>query len=175
MRAFRRLSIASSSVLLAAGFVAASAAPALAAAPTVERAEVNFTIPDFLDCGGSTLAYHALVRRSISEYRDADGNLVRWVANVHYAGSVINTTTGLSATDSGARIIEDDFRRQQTTITGGAHHVTWPGGGLVFGEIGRLTFDWNGTPDNFDDDVLAYAAGIHQEPEIQQLLCAVLG
>jgi hypothetical protein len=45
---------------------------------------------------------------------------------------------------------------------------------LVFGELGRLVYDWNGTPDNFDDDVLLWARGIHTEATLVEDICAVL-
>ena len=61
-----------------------------------------------------------------------------------------------------------------TTIVGGAHRVTWPGHGLVFGEVGRVVYDWNGTPDDFDDDYLVFAAGIHQDSMARDLLCELV-
>jgi hypothetical protein len=177
LRASRHLSIRLGGAALLATVLASVAAPAaLAVAPVGERNElVARDIPGFIDCGTVALDYHVDVRRTISEYFDNDGNLVRWVANVHYFGTVTNPETGLVATDNGARMIVDDFRTQQSTITGGAHHVTWPGGGLIFGELGRLVFDWNGTPENFDDDVLRYARGIHTEAQLVEDICAVLG
>lgn len=175
MRALRRLSGTIVTAALVACLAAAGPIPAVAAAPVAERnVHVTRDIPAFIDCGAVALDYHVDVRRTISEYFDAEGNLVRWVANVHYFGSITNPVTGVSASDDGARIIVDDFRAQQSTITGGAHHMTWPGGGLVFGELGRLVYGWNDTPDNFDDDVLLYARGIHNEAQLVEQLCAVL-
>jgi hypothetical protein len=141
------------------------ASPALATAPVGDRnEEVVRDFPGFIDCGSFSLDYHAEILRTISERYDVDGALVRWEAHAHYFESLTNAGTGWSVTDVGARRVIDDYRHMQTIVVGGAHTITYPGHGMVFGEVGRLVFDWNGTPpEDFDDDVLTLIAGIHDD------------
>jgi hypothetical protein len=171
MRSIRTL-LAGASLLV---LFALTATPALAKAPVVER-NVHRTVdtPGFLQCGTTALDYHLDVRRTITEFYDASGALVRWELRAHYKATLTEPTTGLVIHDDGSRKITDDFRRSQTTYVGGAHHVTWPGHGLVFGEVGRVVYDWNGTPDDFDADELVFAAGIHQDAMARDLLCGLV-
>ena len=172
MRPIRLLSI----LATALGLLATSAVPAAGAAPVVERnVRLSIDVPAFLVCGDTSLDYHLEVRRTIAEYYGADGVLVRWDLHAHYFATLTDRDSGLVIRDDGTRRVTDDFRTMTTTVVGGAHHVTWPGGGLVFGEVGRLVFDWNGTPDNFDDDYLVFAAGIHQDAQVQALICSIAG
>lgn len=141
------------------------ASPVLATAPVGDRnVKVVRDIPGFIDCGSFSLDYHVEIRRTISEYYDTDGSLVRWELNAHYFESLTNPETGWTVTDVGARRVIDDYRQMQTIVLGGAHTITYPGHGIVFGEVGRLVFDWNGTPpEEYDDDVVALVAGIHDD------------
>lgn len=162
--------------LATAAALAIAAPAALAAPPTVvEKHGVHvLDIPAFIDCGEAVLDYHLVVRRTITERYDKAGELLRWELSSHYKATLADPVSGLVIRDDGSRKLVDDVVRQQTTITGGAHHVTWPGRGLVFGETGRVGYDWNGTPDDFDDDVLVFAAGIHQDAQAHELLCSIL-
>src|SRR5574338_521363 len=146
-----------------------STLPTLAAAPSVERVERVIDIPGFFDCGSLSLDYHLEVRRTTSEFRDGDGAVARWVSQAHYAATLTVPGSGLIIHEDGTRMITDDVRKSRTTYVGGAHHVTWPGHGLVFGEVGLVVYDWNGTPDEFDDDDLVFAAGIHQDSMARDL------
>jgi hypothetical protein len=148
--------------------------PALAAAPSVERVERVIDIPGFFDCGALSLDYHLEVRRTTTEFRDGEGAVVRWVSQAHYTATLMVPGSRLIIHDDGTRMITDDVRKQRTTVVGGAHHVTWPGHGLVFGEVGRVVYAWNGTPDDFDDDYLVFAAGIHQDSMARDLLCELV-
>jgi hypothetical protein len=158
---------------IAAGVVAALAlslaavAPVAAAAPVVEvrHVEVSRDIPGFIDCGDYLIDYHVDVVRTITEFRDADGSLDRVTFNIRYKGTVTNATTGLVATDDGTRMFIDDYDAQTTTLVRGSHHVTVPGWGIVFGETGRIVWDWNGTPveENDGDDIEIFRSGLHGE------------
>jgi hypothetical protein len=153
-----------------------TASPVLATAPVVIERNVFRTVdtPAFLQCGNIALDYHLDVRRTITEFYDPSGAIVRWEAHAHYKATLTEPTSGLVIRDDGSRKITDDSRRSRTTVVGGAHHVTWPGHGLVFGEVGRVVYDWNGTPDDFDDDDLVFAAGIHQDSMARDLLCELV-
>jgi hypothetical protein len=159
---------------LATTALALCALPALATAPSVERVQRVIDIPGFFDCGGVSLDYHLEVRRTTTEFLDGDGALVRWVSQAHYSAVLTEPISGVVIHDDGTRMITDDVRRNRTTVVGGAHHVTWPGHGLIFGEVGRVVTDWNGTPDDFGDDYLVFAAGIHQDSMARELLCELV-
>jgi hypothetical protein len=170
-----RLVRATALALAAAASLLMAAAPAQAAAPTGDRnVHLVLDFEDFFDCGSFGLDYHLEVTRTIIEYTDGDGDLVKWAAHALYFATFTREGSDVVIIDNGSRHIVDDYRKQQSTIFGGAHHITWPGGGLVFAEVGRLVFDWNGTPDNFDDDVLVQAAGIHQDPQVVEILCSLV-
>jgi hypothetical protein len=159
---------------LATTVLALCALPALATAPSVERVLRVVHTPGFFDCGGVSLDYHLEVRRTTTEFRDGDGALVRWVSQAHYSAILSVPGSSLIIHDDGTRTITDDIRKNRTTIVGGAHHVTWPGHGLVFGEVGRIVSDFNDTPDDFDDDYVVFAAGIHQDSMARDLLCELV-
>ena len=142
------------------------AVPVSAASPQVvgeRHFEVVRDIDGFIDCGDCVLDYHVEVFRTITEFYDNDGNLVRAHFDIHYKGTVTNAETGLVARDDGSRMFIDDYVAQTSTLVRGSHHVTVPGYGIVFGETGRLVTDWNGTtPDESeDDDFVIFSAGLH--------------
>lgn len=151
-------------------------APVLASQPAViERNGTHVVdIPGFVACSTTSLDYHLVVRRTITERYGRDGELTRWELSSVYAATLTDPASERVVRDDGTRRITDDYVRQQTTIVGGAHHVTAPGLGLVFGEVGRVVYDWNGTPDDFDDDVQVFAAGIHQDAEAVVRICSIV-
>ena len=122
--------------------------------------------PGFIDCGDYLIDYHVEVFRTITEFYDADGNLVRAHFDIHYQGTLTNAETGLVARDDGSRMFIDDYVAMTSTLVRGSHHVTVPGYGIVFGETGRVVWDWNGTtPDeNEDDDFELFRSGLHGDP-----------
>jgi hypothetical protein len=161
----RRLGVG---VIAALALYAGGVAPVAAAAPVVEvrHFEVTRDIPGFIDCGDYVLDYHVDVFRTITEFHDADGSLDRVMFDIHYKGTLTNSISGLVARDDGSRMFIDDYDAQTTTLVRGSHHVTVPGWGIVFGETGRMVWDWNGTPieENEDDDVEIFRSGLHGDP-----------
>ena len=161
----RRLGVG---VIAALALYAGGVAPVAAAAPVVEvrHFEVTRDIPGFIDCGDYALDYHVDVFRTITEFYDADGSLDRVMFDIHYKGTLTNSISGLVARDDGSRMFIDDYDAQTTTLVRGSHHVTVPGWGIVFGETGRMVWDWNGTPieENEDDDVEIFRSGLHGDP-----------
>lgn len=142
------------------------AAPVAAAAPQVageRHFEVVRDIPGFLDCGDYGIDYHVEVFRTVTEFYDNDGNLLRIHFDIHYKGTLTNAETGLVARDDGSRMFIDDYVAMTSTLVRGSHHVTVPGHGIVFGETGRVVTDWNGTTpeENEDDDVVLFESGLH--------------
>ncbi|HET7701822.1 MAG TPA: hypothetical protein VFK35_00365 [Candidatus Limnocylindrales bacterium] len=161
----RRLAIGVIGALALSG---AAVAPAAAVAPVVEARHVEVTrdIPGFIDCGDDALDYHVDVVRTITEFHDPDGSLDRVIFDIHYKGTVTNSVSGLVARDDGSRMFIDDYDAETTTLVRGSHHVTVPGWGIVFGETGRIVWDWNGTPieENEDDDIEIFRSGLHGDP-----------
>ena len=160
---------AAAGLLTALALALGIAVPVSAAPPQVvgeRHTEVVRDIPAFIDCGDFVLDYHVEVFRTITEFYDRDGNLVRAHFDIHYKGTVTNSVTGLVARDDGSRMFIDDYVAQTSTLVRGSHHVTVPGYGIVFGETGRLVTDWNGTtPDESeDDDFVLFEAGLHGDP-----------
>jgi hypothetical protein len=149
--------------------------PVLAAGPVVieRNAPVHREIPGFFTCGSVTLDYVLDAKRTITESYDADGNLVRWDLHARYFATLTDPVSGLVIHDDGARRVTDDYRAETTTGTGGVHHQTWPGAGIVFGVAGREVLDWSGTtPDvNEDDDVRVFQAGLSMNAE---LVCSIV-
>jgi hypothetical protein len=156
-------------LVAAAAFMLASVTPVAAAAPQVvgeRHFEVVRDIAGFINCGDYVLDYHVEVFRTITEFYDNDGNLVRAHFDIHYKGTVTNAETGMVARDDGSRMFIDDYVAQTSTLVRGSHHVTVPGYGIVFGETGRAVSDWNGTtPDESEeDDFVIFSAGLHGDP-----------
>lgn len=165
------------SIILALGGLAGlslAAMPVLAAGPVVieRNAPVHREIHGFMACGSVTLDYVLDAKRTIAESYDTDGNLVRWDLHARYFATLTDPVGGLVIHDDGARRVTDDYVAETTTGTGGVHHLTWPGAGMLFGVAGREVLDWSGTtPDvNEDDDVRVFQAGLNTNVE---LICSI--
>ena len=170
MRTIRSLLLAFAGL----GALAVAAMPVLAAGPVViqRNAPIHREIPGFFTCGSVTLDYVLDAKRTITESYDADGNLVRWDLHARYFATLTDPVSGLVIHDDGARRVTDDYVAETTTGTGGVHHLTWPGAGILFGVAGREVLDWNGTPpeENEDDDVRVFQAGLSTNAE---LVCSI--
>lgn len=165
-------------LLAAVAALVAGAPAAQAAQPVVveKNATVTRHFAGIPMCDGFTVTLHYDVRRTVTEYYDKSGDLTRVVLNIHYVGTWTNDETGESISNRGTRHITEDFVDQTTTETGALRHMTAPGEGIVLHETGRIVYDWNGTPDDFDDDFIAFIAGPHQDLEGDLTeVCAALG
>ena len=81
-------------LVAAAALTMAAVTPVAAGAPQVvgeRHFEVVRDIPGFIDCGDYLIDYHVEVYRTITEYYDTDGNLVRAHFDIHYKGTLTNT------------------------------------------------------------------------------------
>ena len=177
MRTVTRTRTVTGGLVVGLALALAAAVPVAADAPAVvdqRHVQVVRDIPGLFDCGDFLIDYHVEVRRTITDFFGADGRLDRTVFDIHYKGTLTNTVTGLVARDDGSRMFIDDYDAQTTTLVRGSHHVTVPGYGLVFGETGRIVWDWNGTtPDeNEDDDIELFRSGHHGDPSA---VCDAMG
>ena len=150
---------------------AGAASPATLANGSPRRASIRVPV-DF--CPFPVVADY-VIRRTLVGHLDQDGNLVRVVFNIWFDGTLTNSVTGESVRNWGHRMIVEDARTQTSSEAGGKR-ATAPGEGVILLDAGRLVLDWNGTPENFDDDQLVFVAGPHQADVEGDTgaLCAVL-
>lgn len=86
-------------LIAAAALTLVAVSPVAAGTPQVvgeRHFEVVRDIPGFLDCGDYLIDYHVEVHRTITEYYDNDGNLVRAHFDIHYKGTLTNAESGWS-------------------------------------------------------------------------------
>lgn len=140
----------------------------MAGPPVVEEKHREFTRTfEVADCGEFTLTGTFDIVRTKTLRYDRDGNLVRETFIIRYDGLVYRTDDpSRSVADNGHRTVINDYRRGQTLDLGGAHHVTLPGKGLVFGQAGLIIWDWAGTPDDDEDDYPFRFAGHTDEHDV---------
>ena len=121
----------------------ATAAPAQAErlTHTTEAFHFTGTVDPWFECDGFHLIldYDAVVR--VTEYFNADGDLVRARTYGHGSGTFYNSETGESNTGSSPQIYFDDFVAGTTTIVGRLNHNNLPGEGNVALDAGRIVFD----------------------------------
>lgn len=108
---------------------------------TSETFEVSGTIDPWFTCDGFhlILTYAATVR--VTEYFNADGDLVRARIYGHGSGTFVNSVTGASNTGSSPSIYFQDYIAGTTTIVGRLNHNNLPGEGNVALDAGRIVFD----------------------------------
>jgi hypothetical protein len=87
-----------------------------------------------------TISYHYDVVRTITEFVDHDGNVLREVIEAHFVGTATNDTTGKVLPADGERHIVWDFVAGTWTETGTLRHVAVPGSGVVLLQSGRIVY-----------------------------------
>jgi hypothetical protein len=134
---------------------------AQAAAPVVVEKHNTFTrlFSGLTDCQayGYSFTYteEYQVTRSVTDFYDDNGTLLREVAIVGFVGTSTNDTTKKSIAVNGQRHITFDFVNGTFTETGVLRHVTISGEGIVLHESGRIV---NG----LDTEELLFLAGPHE-------------
>jgi len=135
----RRVLAAATAVIavaaLAAGTAAASNPVVVEKHNTLTRDFTN--IPDCL-AFGFTHSEHYDVIRTVTDFYDQEGNLLREVVHVRFIGTATNDVTGKTIPVVGVRHLIFDFVNETFTETGVLRHVTVPGQGIVLHESGRL-------------------------------------
>jgi hypothetical protein len=135
----RRVLAAATAVIavaaLAAGTAAASNPVVVEKHNTLTRDFTN--IPDCL-AFGFTHSEHYDVIRTVTDFYDQEGNLLREVVHVRFIGTATNDVTGKTIPVVGVRHLIFDFVNETFTETGVLRHVTVPGQGIVLHDSGRL-------------------------------------
>jgi hypothetical protein len=129
------------------------AAPAQAIPPKTERFSDSGTQP-WTSCDGFDIIVNFELTARITEFYDANGDLVRVVGYFHGTGELVNTVTGKTNTGSGPTIVFDNLRTEATTIVALNFHNTVPGEGAVGIDAGRIVIDWA-------TDEVIFEAGLH--------------
>jgi hypothetical protein len=166
---------------------AVSTAAALAGAAAAEQPNVlerNHAyvreVPHAATCKPSghsfTVSYHYDVVRTITEFLDNDGNVLREVIEAHFVGTATNDSTGKVLPADGERHIVWDFVAGTWTETGTLRHVAVPGSGVVLLQSGRIVYPLPAVP---QPDVIPrvelFEAGPHDVFEGQYAdFCAAL-
>jgi hypothetical protein len=123
-----------------------------------------------------TVSYHYDVVRTITEFADGDGNVLREVIEAHFVGTATNDTSGKFLPVDGERHIVWDFVARTWTETGTLRHVTVPGSGVILLQSGRIVYPLPAVP---QPDVIPkielFMAGPHDVFEGQYAdFCAAL-
>jgi hypothetical protein len=162
-------------VLIAVGLALAglTGMAAQAAPPVVIEKNETFTrqfanIPD-CEAYGFTHTENYQITRSITEFYDNEGNLLREVVHVRFVGTATNDETGKTLPISGTRHLVFDADGTFTE-TGVLRHVTVRGEGIVLHESGRVIFP----PEEGDP---LFIAGPHQllEGDVAAFCAALAG
>ncbi len=93
-----------------------------------------------------TVSYHYAVVRTITEFVDNDGSVLREVIEAHFVGTATNDVTGNVLLADGERHIVWDFVAGTWTETGTLRHVTVPGSGVVLLQSGRIVYPLPAVP-----------------------------
>jgi len=93
-----------------------------------------------------TVSYHYDVVRSITEFVDNDGNVIREVIEARFVGTATNDATGKVLSVDGERHIIWDFVENTWTETGTLRHTTVAGSGVVLLQSGRIVYPLPAAP-----------------------------
>jgi hypothetical protein len=105
-------------------------------------------------CDGFDIIVNFHFTARVTEFYNADGDLVRVRGYFHGTGELVNTETGKTNTGSGPSIFFDNFRTETTTFVALTFHNTVPGEGAVGIDAGRIVIDWA-------TDEVIFEAGLH--------------
>jgi hypothetical protein len=145
-------------VLAAAGFVL-SAAPAVAATPTVESWTVHVQRP-FVDCATFSVVGVWDISHRLTLYYDAAGIATRDNERVDFAGQLVNASTGAAVADSGTRIFFDTLAPDGSFLTTYAVQVRHSAYVHVAGRTDFQTGDFNGVNGLDDAGIAALCAAL---------------
>ena len=120
-----------------------TAAPAQAApgSHTTDSETFTGTIEGWRECDGFVINLEFDVTLRITQYYDANGNLVRERVKAYGTGTLINSETGETNTGSSPQIYFNDFIEGTETTVGRRNHNNLPGEGNVALDAGRIVID----------------------------------
>jgi hypothetical protein len=126
----------------ALAIVCASATTAAASKPVVVEKQNELTrhfanLPECMAFGFTHTEDYA-VTRTVTDFYDNEGNLIREVLHIQFVGTATNDVTGKTLPVNGVRHLTFDFVEGTFTETGVLRHVTVPGSGIVLHDSGRL-------------------------------------
>ena len=123
-----------------------------------------------------TVSFHYDVRRTITEFTDDDGNVLREVIEAHFVGTATNDATAKALPADGERHIVWDFVAGTWTETGTLRHMTVSGSGVVLLQAGRIVYPLPAVPQpDVIPKVELFEAGPHDVFEGQYAeFCAAL-
>ena len=93
-----------------------------------------------------TVSYHYDVVRTITEFTDDEGNVLREVIEAHFVGTAMNDSTGNVLPVAGERHIVWDLLEGTWTETGTLRHTTVAGSGVVLLQSGRIVYPLPAVP-----------------------------
>ena len=137
-------------------------------APHVEESEFETVNEPAANCGDFIVIANGAGRIRLTTFFDRNGDPDRLIFQGRYNGTLTNSITGTSISDSPsvANIFVDLVANTQTNI-GAFYNVTIPGHGAVLFEAGRIVFAGEGEP--------VFIAGPHHPPnEFIAILCDAL-
>jgi hypothetical protein len=101
---------------LAGSALLITAAPAAAASPTVDTWTVHVERP-FVDCDGFSTAGVWDITHRLTTFYNSAGVATRDIEAVDFVGEIVNTSTGASVPDSGARTFFDTLAPDGSFLT----------------------------------------------------------
>jgi hypothetical protein len=135
----KRVVVATAAALLAVGAVVATAA---AGQPVVVEKQNELTrhFANLPTCTafGFTHTEDYAVTRTVTDFYDNEGNLIRETLHVQFVGTATNDATGKTIPVNGVRNITFDFVEGTFTETGVLRRVTVAGSGIVLHTSGRI-------------------------------------
>ena len=117
------------------------AVPAQAIPPKTDTFSDSGTA-DWTSCDGFDIIVNFEFTARVTEFYDANGDLVRVRGYFHGTGELVNTVTGKTNTGSGPSISFENLRTETITFVALTFHNTVPGQGAVGIDAGRIVIDW---------------------------------
>jgi hypothetical protein len=139
--------LASAAAALVAAAVMAGGGTAAKPVVVEKQNELTRHFANIPDCTayGFTHTEDYAVTRTVTDFFDNEGNLLREVVHVRFIGTATNDVTGKTIPVTGVRHLVFDYVNETFTETGVLRHVTVPGSGIVLHESGRFVAPFDET------------------------------
>ncbi|HEY5538235.1 MAG TPA: hypothetical protein VIL58_01685, partial [Thermoplasmata archaeon] len=165
LRNARRLGLTAMIIFSAILFAIAPSATAMPPEITTFTDEVIDEV--FATCTGFVVLSTYIVDVRITEFFDRDGNPKTLKVHIQFDGTATNSGSGKTVRDHSDATVTIDLVSGGFTVVGLGFVWTFPGEGLLFLNVGRISFD--------SDENIVFVAGPHPlELEGEEVLCAAL-